>query len=256
MSVPAAAGRVNSRTDVATSAPVPARSRRSSAAADLASGRLHARPAPPAAVSATATAGTVELPGGALLHVPARAAVGDPTPLVVLFHGAGSSAHAGLTLLLDLADEAGVMLLAPQARDSTWDLIRVGFGPDVEQLDHVLAHVFARHPVDADRIAFGGFSDGASYALSLGLGNGDLVTHILAFSPGFMAPAGEHGRPPVFITHGTRDAVLPIDRCSRRIVPRLTRAGYRVTYKEFDGGHAFGSALARQALAWLAQGEP
>ena len=33
-----------------------------------------------------------------------------------------------------------------------------------------------------------GFSDGASYALSLGAANGDLFTHIAAFSPGFMRP--------------------------------------------------------------------
>ena len=203
-----------------------------------------------------ATAGTVELPGGALLHVPPRAAAGESTALAVLFHGAGSSAHAALSLLLDHADEAGVMLLAPQARAATWDLIRGGFGPDVEQLDDALARVFERHPVDTERIALGGFSDGASYALSLGLGNGDLITHVLAFSPGFMAPAGERGHPRVFITHGTRDAVLPIDRCSRRIVPWLRRAGYRVTYREFDGGHALGPALAREALAWLAQTEP
>lgn len=31
-----------------------------------------------------------------------------------------------------------------------------------------------------------GFSDGASYALSLGLPNGNLFSHIVAFSPGFM----------------------------------------------------------------------
>ena len=58
---------------------------------------------------------------------------------------------------------------------------------------------------------------GASYALSVGLTNGDLFSDILAFSPGFMAPAVRHGAPNIFISHGTQDTVLPIDRCSRRI---------------------------------------
>jgi predicted esterase len=86
------------------------------------------------------------------------------------------------------------------------------------------------YAIDPARVAIGGFSDGASYALSLGLTNGDLFSHVLAFSPGFMAPAGQEGSPRIFVSHGTRDAVLPIDRCSRRIVPTLRRAGYDVAY--------------------------
>jgi phospholipase/carboxylesterase len=81
------------------------------------------------------------------------------------------------------------------------------------------------------RLAIGGFSDGASYALSLGISNGDLFTHVLAFSPGFMAPAGRTGSPHIFVSHG----VLPIDRCSRKIVPDLERGGCNVLYWEFDG---------------------
>ncbi len=55
-----------------------------------------------------------------------------------------------------------------------------------------------------------GFSDGASYALSIGLTNGDLFTHVVAFSPGFASPVTYTGKPPVFVSHGTHDEVLPI----------------------------------------------
>ena len=79
----------------------------------------------------------------------------------------------------------------------------------------------------------------------------DLFTHLLAFSPGFAAPAGRAGSPRIFVSHGTRDAVLPIDRCSRRIVPTLRRAGYDVTYREFDGGHAVPPEVAREAADWF-----
>jgi phospholipase/carboxylesterase len=123
----------------------------------------------------------------------------------------------------------------------------------VERLDDALAEVFAAYPVDPARIALGGFSDGASYALSLGLSNGDLVTHLIAFSPGFAVPAARRGRPRVLVTHGTSDTVLPIDRCSRRLVPQLRRAGYDVTYEEFEGGHVLPPALARGAVAWLTE---
>jgi predicted esterase len=38
--------------------------------------------------------------------------------------------------------------------------------------------------IDPVRLAVGVFSDGASYALSLGIPSADLYTHVLAFSPG------------------------------------------------------------------------
>ena len=41
----------------------------------------------------------------------------------------------------------------------------------------------------------------------------------------FMAPAVQVSSPCIFVSHETRDEVLPIDRSSRRIVPQLERAG-------------------------------
>jgi len=170
---------------------------------------------------------------------------------MVVLHGAGSSGARAIDLMAGLADEAGLVLLAPDSRGATWDVIRGGFGPDVAFLDAALEQVFAACPVDPARVALEGFSDGASYALSLGIGNGDLFTHLIAFSPGFAAPVLQAGRPRVLVTHGVHDAVLPIDRCSRRLVPALEGAGYDVTYEEFDGGHVVPPELARQAVVWV-----
>jgi predicted esterase len=41
--------------------------------------------------------------------------------------------------------------------------------PDVALIDQALSEIFNRYMVDASRLALGGFSDGASYALALGL---------------------------------------------------------------------------------------
>ncbi|HEV7992385.1 MAG TPA: hypothetical protein VGP25_11215 [Gemmatimonadaceae bacterium] len=130
-------------------------------------------------------------------------------------------------------------------------MIEGGFGPDVTFIDSALAATFERCAIDPHRLAVGGFSDGASYALSIGLGNGDLFTHVLAFSPGFMAPAEQIGAPRCYVSHGTRDQVLPIDHCSRRLVPVLRDAGYDVRYREFDGPHTVPAELAREAVEWL-----
>ena len=104
--------------------------------------------------------------------------------------------------------------------------------------------------VDPQRIIVGGFSDGATYAISLGLQNGDLFRRVLAFSPGFYVGDAPQGKPRVFVSHGTRDEVLPIDRCSRIIVPRLQKGGYDVTFREFEGGHEIPPDIARAGMRW------
>ncbi len=186
-----------------------------------------------------------------VLYVPHGYRVERPAPLALMLHGAGGNAQHGLSLLQRFADESGMLLLAPDSRRQTWDVIVDRYGLDVSYIERALAQTFSRYAVDPKRIAVGGFSDGASYALSLGVVNGDLFTHVIAFSPGFMAPTRQQGSPRVFISHGTRDQVLPIQRCSRRIVPQLKGAGYDVWYREFDGGHTIPTEIARGAHEWF-----
>lgn len=213
-------------------------------------GRLVARPTAPAADAAPSGVQRLGLEPGrdGLVSVPPGYRPDRPAPLVVMLHGAGSDAHNALGPFRGLADAAGLLLLAPESRDRTWDVLIGGYGPDVLFVNRALEHVFARYAVDPSHVAVEGFSDGASYALGLGLTNGDLFSHVVAFSPGFVAPVRPHGMPPVFISHGTGDNVLPIARTSRRIVPGLREEGYQVHYVEFDGGHTVPAAVAEEAL--------
>ncbi|WP_239014715.1 alpha/beta hydrolase [Archangium violaceum] len=219
-------------------------------------GRLHARPHLPS-VEAEPARGPRPLGLGGerdgLLYIPKGYQADRPMPLVVMLHGAGGDARHALSPWQELADEVGLLLLAPESRGPTWDLIssEIGFGPDVAFIDRALAYVFERYAVDPGRIALEGFSDGASYALSLGLTNGDLFTHVVAFSPGFLETTARRGEPKLFISHGVKDEVLHIDPCSRRIVPRMEGAGYAVRYREFDGPHTIPDDIAREALAWF-----
>jgi phospholipase/carboxylesterase len=100
-------------------------------------------------------------------------------------------------------------------------------------------------------VALEGFSDGASYALSLGIGNGDLFTHLIAFSPGFAAPSPRSGArgcssPTGSTTRSCRSTAAAAGSCRRS-----EGAGYDVTYDEFDGGHVVPPELARRAVAWV-----
>jgi predicted esterase len=186
----------------------------------------------------------------AILRVPPD--VSKPLPLLVALHGAGQSAEWMMGVLGGFASAGGVAILAVNSRDVSWDAIRGGFGPDVSFIDRALAKTYELVAVDPARVALGGFSDGATYALSLGLINGNAFPRIVAFSPGFVVEGTAAGKPEFFISHGTADRILPIDRCSRRIVPELRKRGYTVDFREFDGGHMVPDAMARAAMQFIA----
>ena len=223
----------------------------SSVIPSLNDGRLSARPRD--GVKTTNT-GEIKLEldreRDAILRLPERHA-GSPLPLFVMLHGATQSAEDMFWYLGTAPEEAGVAVLAPNSRDTTWDAIGGSFGNDVEFLNRALERVFENVSIDPKRISIGGFSDGASYGISLGLINGDLFSSVIAFSPGFVVDGAAHSKPRIFISHGTNDGILPIDRCGRRIAAQLKSRGYDVTFREFEGDHEIPADVVREGLRFL-----
>jgi phospholipase/carboxylesterase len=214
-------------------------------------GVILARPKPGVTTSASGTIRLELAPGrDGVLRIPAAPASGL-FPLLVLLHGAGGAGASVLRRLGSLADDLRVAVLAPDSRDSSWDAIRDDFGPDVTFIGRALERTFDTLAIDPARISVGGFSDGATYALSLGLINGELFRRVLAFSPGFIVEGTAHGKPRIFVSHGTDDQILPIDRCSRPIVRSLQKRGYEVTFREFQGGHEIPASIAREGVQWV-----
>ncbi|WP_375407948.1 alpha/beta hydrolase [uncultured Methylobacterium sp.] len=187
----------------------------------------------------------------AVLVVPEGLDPRRPVPLVVLFHGGGGSAEKILPMLEAHARERGFLLLAPQSLFPTWDLVIGGNGPDRERLDLALAEVASRYMLDPGHLVFAGHSDGGSYALSLGLANGHVVTHIVVSSAGFMSVHVQVGAPRIFMSHGTQDEQIPIDRSGRVHSALLAQAGYDITYVEYDGPHAYQAAVVVQAVSFF-----
>jgi phospholipase/carboxylesterase len=185
-----------------------------------------------------------------MLYLPAAASETEH-PLILLLHGSGADARDIVGLLRHAADQNACALLVPDSRDYTWDVLLRGFGPDVDFIDRALAYTFARCRIDRSRVAIAGFSDGASYALTLGITNGGLFSHIIAFSPGFMQPPYMEDTPHIYMSHGVEDRVLPIARCSRRILQRLEQLNLNVTYREFPDGHQVPEVIAREAMDWF-----
>lgn len=213
-------------------------------------GRLNARPHPP---TRECTPGihhlAVSAPREALLYVPAAARA--TWPLLVLLHGAGGAPDRILERLRPAADTHAVVLLAPASRAATWDGVRGTPGVDVATIDEAMAAAFDRCAV-GPRVAIGGFSDGASYALTIGLANGDLFSHVLAFSPCGTSPGiTRRGRPQIFISHGRQDDILPFGECGQSLARLLRGAGYPVRFEAFAGRHTVPAEVANTAFGCL-----
>ena len=187
-----------------------------------------------------------------LVYIPESYDPDHGSALAIMLHGANGNAEHGLSLIRGYADENNIILIAPVSRDYSWDIIsRNSFGPDVVFINEALAYVFEKYNVNTSKLAIGGFSDGASYALCIGLSNGDLFTHIMAFSPGFVHAPETAGTPQTFISHGTNDDILPIKPCSDRIVEKLKNDGYNPVYMKFNGGHQLPVQISKAAIKWF-----
>ena len=188
-----------------------------------------------------------------LLYAPTGYTPETPLPLIVALHGAGGTSMS-TQYAIQRADALRFIVLAPDSRDErTWDAILGMWGPDLEFIGAAIKYAKSRCAIDESHIGLAGFSDGASYALSMGIGNGDVFSRVLALSPGLMQPAAVRGKPRIFISHGTTDPVMPIDVTSRKFVPRLKNLGYDVTYREYQGRHQLPPAVAQEAMEWFAK---
>ena len=213
--------------------------------------RLHARPEPgfhPAEPGLRRLG--LGSPRDGLLFIP-EAARSRPVPLLVMLHGSGSSAgHVWPTVRSD-AEGRGVAVLMPDCRGFSWDYHLGDFGEDRRFIDAALAETFRSVPVDPRHVALGGFSAGATMALSLGPPNGDLFGWVFAFSPTGIADTGQVGHPSFLIAHGLQDGLVPIASTSRAIVPALRSAGYRVVFREFPGEHEVSPDAVHEAFSLL-----
>lgn len=204
--------------------------------------------------------GLQRIEGGAQLYVPDSISPDRPAPFILLLHGAGGRGENMIRRFRDEADKRGIILLAPDSADRTWDVMASmgdnpgrmpSYGRDPARIDAVLKEAFARCNIDPRKVAIAGFSDGAGYALSLGAENAPLFRHVMAFSAGVLMPFSAEGKTRVFISHGTKDRIIPIDSPRNDIIPALRSAGFDVEVHEFDGGHEIPPEIMKQALDWF-----
>ena len=186
-----------------------------------------------------------------VLYVPNGLEPGTAVPLLVMFHGAGGSAEKVLPFLEEHAEKNRFLLLVPQSMYATWDLTIGGNGPDIERLGVALSEVASRFLIERERFGFAGFSDGASYSLSIGLTNGDLVSHVISFSGGYMNVYTPSGNPLVFIAHSQEDEQLAYHKSGPLHAEKLKEGGYQVEFVEFHGKHVIHPPVVEQAVEFF-----
>jgi phospholipase/carboxylesterase len=190
-----------------------------------------------------------------VVYVPKGYRESTPVPLLIMLHGFAGWADE-MKSTFALAEDFGVVVIAPESRALTWGQAAPGFDADVKFISAAYKKVTRLINVDPERVALGGRSDGAGYALSMGLAYGDIFNHLIVFSGGLMNAIRRKGSPKVFIAHGTNDRQMPIELTGRQYAATLKAEGYDVTYREYDGGHATPPAVAREAFTWLVGHDP
>ena len=179
-----------------------------------------------------------------------RSAAGDPDGLLVLLHGRGADQH-DLLPLADLLDpERRLLVVTPRGPLSLppggahWYIVRQLGYPDPATFQPTFAAASAwldglveESGLPWDRVALGGFSQGAVMSYALGLGSGRARPAALIALSGFMptVPGFELDLapplPPIAIGHGTYDPVIGVE-WGRRARETLEQSGGDVLYRE------------------------
>lgn len=185
-----------------------------------------------------------------MICVPTTYRKGTPMPMLVMLHGYSGDADR-LTTVYTLAERFGVIVLAPESRDVTWGMESPGFDTDSRFIGMAFRWVAEVLTVDRSRLALGGSSDGANYALNMGLAYGDTFNHLMIFSAGTLATFRRQGKPHIFLSHGTQDRAMPIDRTGRRFTAELKAQDYDILYREYEGGHGAPVEIVTEAFEWF-----
>jgi phospholipase/carboxylesterase len=149
--------------------------------------------------------------------------------------------------------------------EPTWDLIVGGERRDLDFLEYAYDLIYRRYPIDGLQQSLIGYSDGASYALSVGLCNASMFSALMVWAAGFLAldpptadsfrhsPVGR-SRPRVYLEYGTHDELFDFQQIAIPMRENLEKAGLDVTFSVDEGGRHWPSGsfhrFHREALDW------
>jgi len=220
---------------------------------------LHATPHTPARREEAAT-GLVTITRGesrAFLLTPKAIDPERAYPLVTVLHGAGRQDELLIRATRDDPDRRGALFLVGRSFHPTWDLILGADRVDLDFFEYAYEWIYDRYLVDPARQALLGYSDGASYALAVGLSNPRLFAAVMGWAAGFLAIdtanlTAADPRPRVFLEYGTADPLFPFAQVALPMRAALERLGYDLTFRADEGGaHWPSREFQPAALDWF-----
>lgn len=194
--------------------------------------------------------------GSAVLLTPSQIEPGKVYPLFTVLHGAGRQDEMLTKACRGESDRREAFFLIPRSVAPTWDLIAGGEPTDLEFLAYAYDLIYRRYPIDPGRQVLIGYSDGASYALSLALSNPRLFEAALCWAAGFVVldPTNlepDDPKPSIYLEYGTHDELFPFERIALPMKENLIRAGYEVEFSVDEGGRHWPSgSFQGEALDW------
>jgi len=197
-----------------------------------------------------------------------------PHPVIAMIHGLSGNEDVMWVFSSRLPENA--LLIAPRALHPapgggySWHPKIGRKWPDLKDLEPAMNALLellspANFPEgDFSQIDLVGFSQGAALCYALTIGHPEKVRR-LAVLAGFLPEGADEAvlrgsetgrRPlegkPVFITHGTRDERIPVEK-ARRAAELFDEAGAKVTYCEDDVGHKLSANCFRALQSFFQQ---
>lgn len=204
-----------------------------------------------------------------LLHSVVSPPGPGPHPTVIALHGHGANALDLLGISQTL--HSGLLWICPQAEfrlEGFYGFTWFHFDRGDPQRESESARVAGglrtfiddaseRYPVDRERTALLGFSQGGMLAYRLALSDPGRFAGLAALSTAFPAEAAEGIEPsdelrhfPVLVQHGSEDPMIAVDR-ARESRQRLEQIGVDLEYREYPMGHQIGAESANDLAVWL-----
>ena len=193
-----------------------------------------------------------ETRGGYSAFVP-NAARENSRPLIIALHGGTGHGRDTLWHWLTSARSNDMSVMAPTSIDDTWSLFQVEL--DLHAILENLTELTNTIP-EPSAILLAGMSDGATYALQLGLKRPDLFPNVAAFSgmldPSLLAePPSPSNNQHIYWLHGHRDTMFPFELANESVAALKTK-GLDVVLDEQAGlGHSFASSRVPATLDWF-----
>jgi phospholipase/carboxylesterase len=195
----------------------------------------------------------------------------EKTPLLLLLHGFGAN-EDDLFSLAPYLDERFMIVSARapvtlQSHSYAW--FNLNFTPEgvivdleearrnLETLHKFINELIDTYQIDRHSVYLMGFSQGAMMSLAVPLTYPGTAAAVIAMSGRLLLQTFNEISDkdaliglPIFVAHGTRDEVLPI-QYARNMRAKLSEFPVDLTYREYDMGHEISAESIDDIMRWL-----